>query len=110
MRYEAATEDLMRQTFTFAESTHKPPQALAHLKSRIRKYIKRELRKPLEDETLRWEFDCRVGPTEEQATETQVSDVIARVDDIFHAESPTVYVEILARPGVKPVPQGFTKR
>jgi hypothetical protein len=100
----------MRQTFTFADSRHKPPQALAHLKSRLRKYIKRELRKPLEDETTRWEFDCRVGPTEEEATPSQVSEVIKRVGVVSASGSPTVFVEILARVGSKPTRGGSAPR
>lgn len=99
----------MRQTFTFAESTHKPPQALAALKSKIRKYIKRELRKPLPDDKHRWAFDCRVGPTQDDATDALVSEVIHRVDAVFETDSPTVFVEIFARPDAKPAEsRGFT--
>lgn len=94
-------EITMRQTFTFAESRHKPPQALAALKNRIRKYVKRERRKALPEGVDYWDFDCKVGETEEGATEVHIAQVTERMEAVFDANSPTVYVEILAKPGVR---------
>ena len=89
----------MRQTFPFAHPSHKPPQALARLKHRIRKYIKRERRKALPDGVDYWDFDCRVGPEEDAATPAHVEEVIGRLDALAAEGSSHVYVEILAKPG-----------
>ncbi|MFT6819301.1 MAG: hypothetical protein ACJATT_003123 [Myxococcota bacterium] len=95
-------EDLaMRQTFTFAESSHKPPQALAALKNLVRKYVKRERRKTLPEGVDYWDFACKVGETEETATETHISEVTNHIEAVFDVGTPTVYVEILSKPGVR---------
>ena len=91
----------MRQTFTFAESTHKPPQALAALKNRVRKYVKRERRKPLPEGVDFWDFSCKVGETEETATDVHISEVTNLIEAVFDAGDPTVYVEIISKPGVR---------
>ncbi|MCO4748267.1 MAG: hypothetical protein KC912_25965 [Proteobacteria bacterium] len=91
----------MRQTFTFADSNHKPPQALAALKNRVRKYLKRERRKALPEGVDYWDFDCRVGEDEDSATVAHVAEVIGRMDTVFESGHPTVYIEILAKPGVR---------
>lgn len=91
----------MRQTFTFAESSHKPPQALAVLKNRIRKYIKRERRKALPENVDFWDFDCRVGEDEATAPVVHVAEIMNRMDQVFQAGNPKVYIEILAKPAVR---------
>ena len=91
----------MRQTFTFAESNHKPPQALAALKNQVRKYVKRERRKSLPEGVDYWDFDCKVGDDEESATEAHISEVTNRMQAVFDSGNATVYVEILAKPGVR---------
>ncbi len=91
----------MRQTFTFADSKHQPQQALAALKNRLRKYLKRERRKRLPDGVDFWDFDCRVGEEEESATPAHVAEVIGRVDGVFASGHPNVYIEILAKPGIR---------
>jgi hypothetical protein len=89
----------MRQTFPFAHPRHKPPQALAALKNRIRKYLKRERRKELPEGVDFWDFDCRIGPDEDTAAPVHVQELIARLDELAAAGNSHVYVEILARPG-----------
>ena len=91
----------MRQTHSIANSSHKPPQALAALKNTLRKYLKRERRKPLPEGVEFWDFDCRVGPSEDDAQPVHVKDVITEVDAIITGGSQEVYVEILAKPGVR---------
>ena len=88
----------MRQTFPFAHPRHAPPQALAALKNRIRKYIKRERRKQLPEGADYWDFDCKIGPREESATVAHVAELIPRMGDLCSEGSTHVYVEILAKP------------
>ncbi len=91
----------MRQTFTFAESTHKPQQALAALKNRVRKYVKRERRKALPEGVDYWDFDCKIGETEQTATDVHISEVTNLIEAVFDAGDPTVYVQIISKPGVR---------
>ena len=89
----------MRQTFPFAHPKHKPAQALAALKNRVRKYLKRERRKPLPEGVDYWDFDCRVGPQEDAAQPVHVAEVVPRMDALAAEGCSHVYVEILAKPG-----------
>ncbi len=89
----------MRQTHALTHPRHKPPQALAAVKNKIRKYIKRERRKALPEGVDYWDFDCRVGLDEDSATEAHISTVIKRIDALSQDGATAVYVEILVKPG-----------
>lgn len=91
----------MRQTHSLSHPRHKPPQALALLKNRIRKYLKRERGKRLPDGADFWDFDCRVGLDEENATEVHAAKVVERIGALADEGAAAVYVEILAKPGVR---------
>lgn len=91
----------MRQTFPFSHPKHKPAQALAALKSRIRKYLKRERRKALPEGVDFWDFDCRIGSEESAAGPVHVAELITRMDALAAEGFTHVYVEILAKPGVR---------
>lgn len=91
----------MRQTFPFSHPKHKPAQALAALKSRVRKYLKRERRKPLPEGVDYWDFDCRIGPSEDAAEPVHVAEIVPRMDAMSAEGRTHVYVEILAKPGIR---------
>lgn len=92
----------MRQTFQFTASRHKPAQAIAALKNKIRKYIKRERRKPLPEGADFWGFDCRVGPEESAAVPVPLAEIIPQLDALVAAGGSQIYVEILAKPERRP--------
>jgi len=89
----------MRQTHALTHPRHKPPQALAAVKNKIRKYIKRERRKTLPTGVDFWDFDCKVGLDEATATDTHIAAVIKRLDELAQQGATAVYVEILVKPG-----------
>jgi len=89
----------MKKTFALAHPRHKPAQAVALVKNRVRKYIKRERRKTLPDDVDFWDFDCRVGVDEDNAAPAHLAEVIKGIDAAVEAGSETVYVEILVKPG-----------
>ena len=91
----------MRQTFPLTHARHKPPQALSLLKGRLNKYIKRERRKPLADGVDYWDFQCRFGIEEADAEPCHVAELNGLLDGAFEQGAPSVYVEILAKPGVR---------
>ena len=99
----------MRKTHALTHPRHKPPQALAAVKNTLRKYLKRERRKELPDGADTWYFDCRVGIDEESAEPVQVSELIKAVDAVAVQGHEAVYVEILARPGLRRRPPGAEK-
>ena len=53
----------MKKVFPFSAPGHQPPRVVAAIKSDVRKYVKRERRKPLPEGVDFWDFDCKVGRT-----------------------------------------------
>ena len=91
----------MKKSFPLEVPGLKPPRVVDALKSEVRRYIKRERRKQLPDEVDFCDFDCRVGPDEDNATEAHVSTLNARIDAATADQWPAVYIEILAKPGYR---------
>lgn len=99
MLFRRTQDGLMRQTHSLIHPKHKPPQALAAVKNKIRKYIKRERRKQLPEGVDFWDFDCKVGLDAESATEAHIATVIKRIDELSEQGATAVYVEIFAKAG-----------
>ena len=91
----------MRKTIPLTHPRHKPPQALAAVKNTVRKYLKRERRKTLPAGVDYWDFDCRVGLDEASAEPAHVAELVKRIDAFAQDGAEAVYVEILAKPGVR---------
>ena len=91
----------MRKTFPLTSTSHKPPQVLAGIKNTVRKYLKRERRKRLPEDVDFWDFDCRVGSDETGASTIDVGDLVPGIDVIAQAGAAAVYIEILAKPGIR---------
>lgn len=91
----------MRKTFSFTDTPHKPAQAVASVKHTVRKYLKRERRKSLPEDVDFWDFDCKVGADEAGAASVNVRDLIPGIDSIAQAGAEAIYIEILAKPGVR---------
>ena len=91
----------MKKTFDLTHEKIKYPRMVDSVKNEIRKYIKRERRKELPEETDFWDFDCRFGDAEADAKGIHLSEIDACINDIAKRELKSFYVEILARPGVR---------
>ena len=91
----------MKKTFDLTHEKIKYPRMVDSVKNEIRKYIKRERRKELPEETDFWDFDCRFGDAEAEAKGIHLSEIDACINDIAKRELKSFYVEILATPGVR---------
>lgn len=91
----------MRKTYPLAVDGKHPDRVLDAVKHDIRKYLKRERRRPLADGVDFLDFDCRVGVDAEHAEMAEVSDVIGRLDAVAKNGAIQAYVEILSKPGHK---------
>jgi len=87
----------MRKTFPFEDPPHKPPQVVAAIKNKVRKYLKRERRKPLPEGQDFWDFDCRVGE-ESPGEVVHVAELTNAIDAAVAKGWPAIYIEILAKP------------
>lgn len=87
----------MRKTFPLESPAHDPARVIESIKHDIRKYLKRERRKPLPDTSDYWDFACRVGPAEESAELLHEKEIPAAIDRTAADGAKAVYVEILAK-------------
>jgi hypothetical protein len=46
-----------------------------------------------------WDFDCKLGHTEEEATPVHVAELTERINDIQARQLTSFYVEIIAKKG-----------
>ena len=89
----------MRKTFPLVNPPHEPPRVVAAIKHNIRKYLKRERRKPLPDGVDFWDFGCRAGQAADTAEVTHVEEITKVIDRASRENWSAVYIEILAKPG-----------
>lgn len=91
----------MRKNFSLTSTKHKPDRQVELIKSEINKYLARERRKELPEGVDFWDFDCKCGLDEKSAAVVHVSALGKEIDKSFKDGSKSVYIEILAKPGVR---------
>lgn len=89
----------MRKTYPLAVDGKHPDRVLDAIKHDIRKYLKRERRRPLPEGVDFLDFDCRIGPHAASAQAVPLSTLIGRVDAAARDGAAHVYVEVIAKPG-----------
>jgi hypothetical protein len=91
----------MKKTFVLNQEGKNRDRVVEAVKNEVRKYQQREQRKALPVGVDYWDFDCKVGTTAETADALHVAELTAAINVIVGTDSPTVYVELLAKPGVR---------
>lgn len=86
----------MKKTFSLKDPAKADPRVVEAIKNDVRKYAKRERRKPLPEGFDLWELQCRVGPEAALAEGRPFKEVAAAIDAVAAAGGATVYVEIVA--------------
>ncbi len=90
----------MKKTFPLEKSGHKPARVIESIKSDVRKYIKRERGKKLDEDVDFVDFNCRVGTNEASANTAHVSAINAAIDTAAAAATEgSIYIEIISKPG-----------
>ncbi len=94
----------MKKVFKLTDEKKHPDRLLESIKNEIRKYIKREKKKTLADAKMTyWDFDCKVGDSQESAKIVDFDKLIKAVDEVKASEAKECYVEILAKVVPKPI-------
>jgi len=94
----------MKKIFKLIDEKKHEDRVLDAVKNDIRKYVKREKKKKLEDAKMTyWDFECRVGATSNTAKAVDFDAVIKEVDAVKDTGATECYVEILAKVVDKPV-------
>jgi hypothetical protein len=91
----------MKKLFPLEDPKHKPARVVESIKAEIRKYLKRERRKPLPEEVDFWDFDCRAGKDSDSAETMHVAEITKPVDAASRDGWGAIYIEILAKPGYR---------
>jgi len=91
----------MKKTFPLQIEGRHPDRVLDALKHELRKYLKRERRRDLPAGVDYWDFDCRFGLSQDSAETVHLSQLTSRVDEVAKNGATQVYVEILAKHGVR---------
>lgn len=89
----------MKKTFPLQVPGHQPPRVVEAIKNEVRKYLKRERRKPLPEGVDFWDFDCRVGLGDAAPETKHVEEIVPAIDEAAAKDSASVYIEILAKSG-----------
>ncbi|WP_440975717.1 DUF6172 family protein [Pseudoxanthomonas winnipegensis] len=89
----------MRKTYHLDIEGRHPERLLEAAKHDIRKYLKRERRKPLPAGADIWDFDARFGQDEAGAQPLPLTELIRAIDQHVAAGAVQFYVELLRKPG-----------
>ena len=94
----------MKKIFKLRDPKKHEDRVLEAVKHEIRKYVKREKRKKLENaEGTYWDFDCKVGTSSESANVVEFDTLIKALDSIKETGATECYVEIVAKVVDKPL-------
>lgn len=86
----------MKKTFPLKSPAKDDQRVIDAIKHEVRKYAKRERRKPLPEGFDLWELRCRVGSEPASAEGKPFKEIAAAIDAVAAAGGMAVYVEILA--------------
>ncbi|MCC6138279.1 MAG: hypothetical protein IT287_06580 [Bdellovibrionaceae bacterium] len=91
----------MKKNFALTAPNKKPDRVSEAVKAEVNKYLARERRKALPQGVDYWDFDCRVGADESSAKIIHVKELSKSIDEVVLQKVPSVYIEILAKPGYR---------
>jgi len=91
----------MKKNFDLTSPKHKPDRQVELVKHEVNKYVARERRKPFPAGKDVWDFDCKCGADAGSAVEVHVSEVGKEIDKVAALNATSVYVEILAKAGMR---------
>jgi len=89
----------VKKTFKLNIEGKHPERVLEATKHEIRKYVKRQRRVPLPEGVDFWDFDCKFGTTEENATVVHFATITSLIDAVVKDAGDAFYIEILAKDG-----------
>lgn len=96
----------MKKTFKLTHEKIKPERQVDAVKHEIRKYIKRERSKPLDEGVDYLDFDCSFGADKDSSESIHLSAIDESIAGAVAEELQSFYLEIIAKPGYrKPKPE-----
>ena len=87
----------MKKIFNLVHPKIKFARLVDAVRGDVKKYLKRERRKELPEKFEFWDFDCKFGPTAEEAKVIHVAEIGKFIDAAEVEQWKSFYVEILAK-------------
>ena len=91
----------MKKTFELTHPKIKLERRVDAVKHEVKKYLKRERKKTLPEDTDFWDFDCKFGNTESDAKVIHLSEINKLIDQTQQEKLTSFYIEIIAKAVVR---------
>ncbi len=91
----------MKKTFELTHPKIKVARVVESVKHEVKKYLKRERNKTLPEGADYWDFDCKIGKSEQTADVIHVATINQQIDTIVGQDVTSFYLEILAKPATR---------
>ena len=91
----------MKKTFVLNHPKIKVERQVDSIKHELKKYVRRERNKQLPRGVDYWDFDCKYGPTAEEAQSVPLSQLNKSIDAGNTEEGASFYIEIMAKHGIR---------
>ena len=91
----------MKKTFSLTHEKIKPARLVDSIKHEVKKYIKRERNKKLDEGVDFLDFDCKYGLDEKTADVVHLSALNKSIDDAVEKNLESFYIEIISKPGFR---------
>ena len=89
----------MKKTFPLAHPKIKAARLADAARCEVHRYLKRSRNRPLPEGADFWDFDCKFGPSPEEARPIDASEIAKAMCAAEAQHPPAFHVEILAKPG-----------
>ena len=86
----------MKKRFALTNTKKTPQRVLDGIKNDIRKYIKREKRKPLPEDTNFWKIDCKFAKNDDELLEIKFEDIIKNINMASEEKCESFMIELVA--------------
>ena len=91
----------MKKTFELTHPKIKVERMVEAVKHEVKKYLKRERNKTLPEGADYWDFDCKIGASEQTADVIHVATINKQIDIVAQEGLTSFYLEILVKPAVR---------
>lgn len=89
----------MKKTFPLQAPGKDDARVRDKIRHEVNKYVRRSRRKEVPEGFAQWDFACKVGAEEAQATARPLKEVAGAIDEVAATGATKVYVEMEAVPG-----------
>lgn len=86
----------MKKRFALSDTKKAPERVLEAIKNDIRKYIKREKRKPLPADTNFWRIDCKFAKNENELEAIKFEDIMKNINKASMENCESFMIELIS--------------